>query len=192
MGTEELRAAVLRQAAEEAAALVDAATTKASQAVENEKRRLEELAEKRAAEYRAVRDRDVVNRAAALKIELRNALLKRKQELLDELYAEMENRVRNDEGLYHSYLKQAVASLGQGTPVSLDCRARDEVVLKDLLNQHAEWTDVRIDPVLADSEAGFVAHFAEGDLDLTLTAATGAVRESAVVDVAQALFGESR
>lgn len=61
MGTDELRKAVLQEATAEATALIDAATAKASEAVEIQNRQLEEQAEKRVAEHRAMRDRDIVN-----------------------------------------------------------------------------------------------------------------------------------
>ncbi len=192
MGTEELRNAVLQEATAEATALVEAATAKALQVVESENRLLEEQAEKRVAEHRAIRDHDVVNRTAALKIELRNALLKRKQELLDELYQEMEQKVRGDNVLYHAYLEQAVEQLRHGIPISVDCTARDGTLIRELLNKRAEWAAVRIDTTLPDSNAGLIAHFAEGDLDLTLSAAIEALRENAVVEAARVLFGDKR
>jgi len=192
MGTDELKAAVLREAAAEANALVEAATAKASQVVEDQKRHLEEQAGKRAAEHRAVRDRDIVNRTAALKIDLRNTLLKRKQELLGDLYHEIDQKVRCDEALYRSYLSHAVEQLGQSLPISVDCTARDESLIRELLNRRPELAGVRIDTTLPDSSAGLIAHFAEGDLDLTLSAAIEALRESTVVEAARMLFGDER
>src|SRR5450756_1751072 len=100
MGTEELRAAVLQEATAEATALIEAATVEASQLVDGQRRQLEEDSNARIAEHRALRDREVTTKAAALKIELRNAILKRKQELLEGLYQELEQKVRNDDALY--------------------------------------------------------------------------------------------
>jgi vacuolar-type H+-ATPase subunit E/Vma4 len=189
MGTEELRAAVLQEAAAEAAALVEAAAAAASEAVEIQNRQLEEQAEKRVAEHRAMRDRDIVNRTAALKIELRNALLQRKQQLLDDLYQDAKRAVQGDESLYRAYLKQALEQLGQSVPVSIECTARDRGLVRDMLKDRAEWADVRIEAALADNEGGLIARFAEGDLDLTLSAAMGALCENTVLEVAPVLFG---
>src|SRR5450756_1506600 len=100
MGTEELRAAVLQEATAEATALIDAAAAQASQLVDSQRRQLEEDANARVAEHRAIRDHEIVTKEAALKIELRNAILKRKQELLEGLYQELEQKVRNDDALY--------------------------------------------------------------------------------------------
>ena len=192
MGTEELRAAVLQEAAAEAAALVEAAAAAASEAVEIQNRQLEEQAEKRVAEHRAMRDRDIVNRTAALKIELRNALLQRKQQLLDDLYQDAKRAVQGDESLYRAYLKQALEQLGQAVPVSIECTARDRGLVRDMLKDRAEWADVRIEAALADNEGGLIARFAEGDLDLTLSAAMGSLRENTVLEVAPVLFGDKR
>jgi V/A-type H+-transporting ATPase subunit E len=192
MGTDELRKAVLQEATAEATALIDAATAKASEAVETQNRQLEEQAEKRVAEHRAMRDRDIVNRTAALKIELRNALLQRKQQLLDDLYQEAKRAVQGDESLYRAYLKQALDQLGQTVPVSIECTARDQGPVRDILKDRVEWANVRIDAALADNEGGLIARFAEGDLDLTLSAAIGALRENTVLEVAPVLFGDKR
>ncbi|MFA4931608.1 MAG: V-type ATP synthase subunit E [Caldisericia bacterium] len=192
MGTEELRAAVLQEATAEATALIEAATVQASQFVDSERRQLEEHANTRVAEHRAIRDREVATKTAALKIELRNAILKRKQELLEGLYQELEQNVRNDEALYRMYLERAVDQIGQETPLSIECRHRDESIIRALLPKRGDGTDVRIDGVLADSDGGFIAHFAEAELDLTLSAASNGLREGTLVEVAQVLFGDKR
>jgi len=192
MGTEELRAAVLQEATAEATALIEAATVQASQLVDNQRRQLEEDANARVAEHRAIRDREIVTKAAAVKIELRNAILKRKQELLEGLYQELEQKVRDDDALYHAYLERAVEQIGQEIPVSIECRSRDESVIKALLPKRGKWKGVSIDAVLADSNGGFIAHFAEAELDLTLSAASTALREVTLVEAAQVLFGDKK
>jgi vacuolar-type H+-ATPase subunit E/Vma4 len=192
MGTEELRAAVLQEATAEATALIEAATVQASQLVDSQRRQLEEDANARVAEHRAIRDREIVTKAAALKIELRNAILKRKQELLEGLYQELEQKVRDDDALYHAYLERAVEQIGQEIPVSIECRSRDESVIKALLPKRGKWKGVSIDAVLADSNGGFIAHFAEAELDLTLSAASTALREVTLVEAAQVLFGDKK
>ncbi len=192
MGTEELRAAVLQEATAEATALIEAATVQASQLVDSQRRQLEEDANARVAEHRAIRDREIVTKAAALKIELRNAILKRKQELLEGLYQELEQKVRDDDALYRAYLERAVKQIGQEIPVSIECRSRDESVIKALLPKRGKWKGVSIDAVLADSNGGFIAHFAEAELDLTLSAASTALREVTLVEAAQVLFGDKK
>lgn len=192
MGTDELRKAVLQEATAEATALIEAATAKASEVVESQNRQLEEQAEKRVAEHRTVRDRDIVNRTAALKIELRNALLKRKQQLLDDLYSDAKQKVQDDESLHRAYLQQAFEQLGHVAPVSIDCAGRDLGLVREMLRSRAEWADIHVDPRLADNEGGLIAHFAEGDLDLTLSAVMAALRENTVVEIARVLFGETR
>jgi len=192
MGTEELRAAVLQEATAEATALIEAATVQASQVADSQRRQLEEQANTRVAEHRAIRDREIVTKAAALKIELRNAILKRKQELLEGLYQEIEQKVRNDDALYRAYLERAVEQIGQEPPLSIECRGQDESVIRELLLKRGDRTGVRIDPVLSDSNAGFIVHFAEAELDLTLSAASNGLRENTLVEVAQVLFGAKR
>jgi len=192
MGTEELRAAVLQEATAEATALIEAATVQASQLVDSQRRQLEEDANARVAEHRAIRDREIVTKEAALKIELRNAILKRKQELLEGLFQELEQKVRDDDALYHAYLERAVEQIGQEIPVSIECRSRDESIIKALLPKRGKWKGVSIDAVLADSNGGFIAHFAEAELDLTLSAASTALREVTLVEAAQVLFGDKR
>jgi hypothetical protein len=61
-----------------------------------------------------------------------------------------------------------------------------------MLKDRVEWADVRIEAALADNEGGLIARFAEGDLDLTLSAAMGALRENTVLEVAPVLFGDKR
>jgi len=192
MGTEELRAAVLQEATAEATALIEAATVEASQLVDGQRRQLEEDSNARIAEHRALRDREVTTKAAALKIELRNAILKRKQELLEGLYQELEQKVRNDDALYGEYLERAVKQIGQEIPVSIECRSRDESIIRALLPKRGKWKGVSIDAVLADSDGGFIVHFAEAELDLTLSAASIALREVTLVETAQVLFGEKK
>jgi len=123
---------------------------------------------------------------------LRNALLQRKQQLLDDLYQDAKRAVQGDESLYRAYLKQALEQLGQAVPVSIECTARDRGLVRDMLKDRAEWADVRIEAALADNEGGLIARFAEGDLDLTLSAAMGSLRENTVLEVAPVLFGDKR
>jgi len=190
MGTEELRAAVLQEATAEATALIEAATVEASQLVDGQRRQLEERVNTQVAEHRATRDREIATKAAALKIELRNAILKRKQELLEGLYQELEQNVRNDDALYHAYLERAVEQIGQEVPLSIECRRRDESVIMALLPKRGKWKGIRIDAVLADGNGGFIVHFVEAELDLTLSAASTGLREDTLVEAAQVLFGD--
>jgi vacuolar-type H+-ATPase subunit E/Vma4 len=192
MGTEELRAAVLQEASAEATALIEAATVQASQIADDQSRQLEEQANTRVAEHRAIRDREIATKAAALRIELRNAILKRKQELLEGLYRELEQSVRSDSALYRAYLERAVSLIGQEMPLSIECRRRDESIITALLPKRGDGKDVRIDGVLTDSDGGFIAHFAEAELDLTLSAASNNLREGTLVEVAQVLFGDKK
>jgi vacuolar-type H+-ATPase subunit E/Vma4 len=192
MGTEELRAAVLQEASAEATALIEAATVQASRIVDDQSRQLEEQANTQVAEHRVVRDHEIATKAAALRIELRNAILKRKQELLEGLYQELEQNVRSDDALYRAYLERAVNQIGQEAPLSIECRRRDESIIRSLLPKRADGKDVRIDGVLADSDGGFIAHFAEAELDLTLLAASNSLREVTLVEVAQVLFGDKK
>jgi vacuolar-type H+-ATPase subunit E/Vma4 len=189
MRTEELRAAVLQEANAEATALIDAAAAQASQLVNSQKRQLEEYANTQVAEHRAIRDREIATQAIALKIELRNAILKRKQELLEGLYQELEKKVRDDDGLYRAYLERAVQQIGQDVPISIECRSQDEPIITALLPKRGKWKGVHIDAVLADSNGGLIAHYAESELDLTLSAASTALREITLVEAAQILFG---
>src|SRR5664280_3705716 len=191
MGTEELRATVLQEATAEATALIEAATVQASQLVDSQKRQLEEHGSTLVAQHRASRDHDIVTQTAALKIELRNAILKRKQELLEGIYQELEQKVRDDAALYRAYLERAVKQIGQETPVSIECRSRDEPIIKALLPKRGKWKGVSIDAVLADSNGGFIVHFAEAELDLTLSAASTGLREGTLVEAAQVLFGDT-
>lgn len=192
MGTQELRAAVLQEATAEAAGLVEAATVQASQLVGNQRRQLEEFADTQVAEHRAIRDRDIATKAAALRIELRNAVLKRKQELLEDLYQKLEQRILADGMLYHAFLERAMQQIGQQAPLSIECRKADASAIAALLPKGGDWSDVRIDRTLADSLGGFVAHYAESELDQTLSAASTELRERTLVAVAQILFGEKK
>jgi vacuolar-type H+-ATPase subunit E/Vma4 len=192
MGTEELRAAVLQEATAEAAGLVEVATAEASQLVDSERRRLEEYADTQVAEHRVIQDREVATRTAALRIEVRNAVLKRKQELLEGLYHELEQRLLTDDAVYHTYLEQAVTQIGQEAPVSIECRKRDASAVADLLPKGGDWPRVRIDKTLADDRGGLFAHYANSELDLTLSAVSTGLRERTLVAVAQILFGEKK
>ena len=192
MGTEELRAAVLQEATAEATALIEAATAQASKVAETQRRQLEEQANTRIAERRALKDREVVTKAAALKIEMRNAILKRKRELLEGLYQELEQRLRSDDALYRAYLERAMSLIGQETPLSIECRRQDESVIRALLLKREDGTDMRVDLDLAESDGGFVVHFAEAELDLTLSATSASLREDTLIEVAQVLFGDKK
>ena len=192
MGTEELRATVLQEATAEATALIEAATVQASQLVDSQKRQLEEHGSTLVAQHRASRDHNIVTQTAALKIELRNAILKRKQELLEGLYKELEQKVRDDDTLYRAYLERSIEQIGKDMPISIECRSQDEPIIRTLLPKRGKWKAVRIDAVLADSNGGFIAHFAESELDLTLSAASAALREATLLEAAQVLFGDKR
>lgn len=65
-------------------------------------------------------------------------------------------------------------------------------MIRELLLKRRNWTGVRVDTVLADSNGGFIARFAEAELDLTLSQASIGLRESTLVEVAQVLFGDER
>lgn len=190
MGTEELRAAVLQEATAEAAGLVETAAARASQLVDSERRRLEEYADTQVAEHRVIQDREIATRTAALRIEVRNAILKRKQELLEDLYREFEQRLLTDDALYRAYLEQAVQQIGQGAPLSIECRERDASTISDLLPKGEDWPRVRIDTTLDNGSGGLLAHYAESELDLTLSAVSTDLRERTLVAVSQFLFGE--
>jgi vacuolar-type H+-ATPase subunit E/Vma4 len=192
MGTEGLRAAVLQEATTEANGLIKAAAVQASQAVESEKRQLEEHANARAAEYQVSGQRETATKVAALRIELRNAALKRKQELLEKLYCEVEQTIGESDSLYRAYLEHAVAHIGDETPVSVECREGDRPVVTELVSRRADAADIRIESTLAESERGFVIHFAEAAIDLTLSAACVSLREDTLVEVAQALFCQKK
>jgi vacuolar-type H+-ATPase subunit E/Vma4 len=192
MGTEELRGAVLQEAMAEANALVEAAAVQASQAVENEKRQLEEHATIRLTQYRSIQQREAATTVATRRIELRNAILKRKQELIDELYREVEQTVGETDSLYGAYLEHAAAHIGDETPVSVECREGDRPVVTELVSRRADAADIRIEPTLAESERGFVIHFAEAAIDLTLSAACVSLREDTLVEAAQALFCQKK
>jgi vacuolar-type H+-ATPase subunit E/Vma4 len=192
MGTEELRAAVLQEATAEATTLIEAATVEASQVAESQRRQLEDQATTRIAERRASKDREVATKVAALKIELRNAILKRKQELLEGLYQELEQNVRSDGSLYRAYLERAVEEIGEETPLSIECRQQDAPIILALLPERGDWKGVRIDAALGDSDGGFIVHFAEAEIDLTLSAASSSLRERTLVEVSQVLFGDMR
>ncbi|MHB8071732.1 MAG: V-type ATP synthase subunit E [Candidatus Cryosericum sp.] len=192
MGTQELRAAVLQEATAEATGLVEAAAAQASQLVDSQRRQLEEYANTQVAEHRTIRDRDVATKVAALRIELRNAVLKRKQELLDDLYRELEQKLLTDDTLYHAYLEHLVQQIGQDAPLSIECRQRDASTVVALLPKSGDWPGVRIDTTLADNRGGLFAHYAESELDLTLSAASMGLRERTLVAVAQILFGDKR
>src|SRR5664280_1049997 len=190
MGTEELRATVLQEATAEATALIEAATVQASQLVDSQKRQLEEHGSTLVAQHRASRDHNIVTQTAALKIELRNAILKRKQELLEGLYKELEQKGRDDDTLYRAYLERSIEQIGQDMPISIECRSQDEPIIRTLLPKRGKWKAVHIDAVLADSNGGFIAHFAESELDLTLSASTASLRETTLLEAAQVLFGD--
>lgn len=192
MGTQELRAAVLQEATAEAASLIEAATAQASQLVDSQRRQLEDLANTQVAEHRTTRDREITTKAAALRIELRNAILRRKQELLEGLYQELEQRLLTDDMLYHAYIEQAMQQIGQEAPLSIECRKVDVPAIAASLPKGGDWSGVRIDPALADNRGGFIAHYAESELDLTLSAASTGLRERTLVATAQILFGDKK
>ncbi len=192
MGTEELRAAVLQEATAQADALVQAATVQASQAVEDEQRRLEEHANVRAADYQAVQLRTAATKAATSRIELRNAVLKRKQELLEDLYREVERTVADTDSLYQKYLEHAAMHIGNETPVSIECRNDDVSAVTAILSRRSDASGIRIEPVLPEDKRGLVVRFADAVIDLTLSAACVSLREDTIVETAQALFSQKK
>ena len=190
MGTEELKAAVLQEAEAEAASLVDAATAAVAERTSKERQLLEELTAARIAEHRAEKSRAVAVRTAALRIELRNGVLARKQEWLNALFQEVRHSVQSDAEQYRSFLDRAVAQVQNELPDSLDCRPQDRELVSDILQQRGLGDRVRVNPVLPDATPGLVAHYAEADVDLTLEGACARLRDSSAVDVAHLLFGD--
>ncbi len=63
---------------------------------------------------------------------------------------------------------------------------------RELLAKRRDGAEVRIDAKLPDDAGGLIVHFAEAELDLTLSAASTSLRESTLVQVAQVLFGDKR
>jgi vacuolar-type H+-ATPase subunit E/Vma4 len=190
METEELKAAVLQEAAAEAASLVDAATAAVAERTSKERQLLEELAAARTAEHRAEKRREVAVHTAALRIELRNGILAHKQEWLNSLFQEVRHSIQSDAELYRSFLEHAVAQVQNELPDSLDCRPQDGEVVLDMLQQRGLGDRVRVNPVLPDATPGLVAHYAEADVDLTLEGACARLRDTSAVDVAHLLFGD--
>lgn len=190
MGTEELKAAVLQEAEAEAASLVDAATAAVAERTSKERQLLEELTAARIAEHRAEKSRAVAVRTAALRIELRNGVLARKQEWLNALFQEVRHSVQSDAEQYGSFLDRAVAQVQNELPDSLDCRPQDRELVSDILQQRGLGDRVRVNPVLPDVTPGLVAHYAEADVDLTLEGACARLRDSSAADVAHLLFGD--
>ena len=190
MGTEELKAAVLQEAEAEAASLVDAATAAVAERTSKERQLLEELTAARIAEHRAEKSRAVAVRTAALRIELRNGVLARKQEWLNALFQEVRHSVQSDAEQYGSFLDRAVAQVQNELPDSLDCRPQDRELVSDILQQRGLGDRVRVNPVLPDATPGHVAHYAEADVDLTLEGACARLRDSSAADVAHLLFGD--
>jgi vacuolar-type H+-ATPase subunit E/Vma4 len=192
MGTEELRAAVLQEATAEADGLIEAAAAQASQTVENEKLKLGEYASARVAEFQVMKQREAAAKAAALKIELRNAALKRKQELLEELYREVERTIGETDSLYLAYLEHAAAHIGDEMPVSVECLEDNEPVVTELISRRADAAGISVEPTLPKGERGFVVHFAEAAIDLTLSAACMSLRDNTLVEAAQAMFCQKK
>ncbi len=188
MGTEEVKTAVLQEATAQADALVEAALSRASRILENEKRALQADADTQLAEYRLKRQREAATKSAALRIELRNAVLQRKQELLEELYRSVEQTIGETGTLYRQYLARAVSAIGDGTLSLIECREDDTAILRELVSLRPDAGAIVIEPTLSPRERGFLAHVARATIDLTLSAAVAALKEETTIEVAQALF----
>lgn len=190
MKAEELRTAVLQEAKKEAVSLIEAATAEVSALVEQEKNRINREDAASLAEYRAAADRRANVRAVSMRVTLRNALLERKQKLLEQVYAELMQSVRDDAKLYRAFLVRALGQIGPDTPTSIECRAEDQAQIKKLLTKRNDAANIRINPVLSDPDGGLMVKFPEGDVDLTLSAACAALKEETLVETAKALFSE--
>ena len=190
MGTEELKAAVLQEAAVEAAALVDAATAAVAERTGKERQLLEELAAARIAEHRAEKSREVAARTAALRIELRNGILTRKQERLNSLFEEVRRSIEGDPQQYALFLEHAVEQVQTEPPDSLDCRSQDQELVSGILERHGLSDKTRVNAALPDTTPGLVAHYNEAELDLTLDEACARLRDASAVEVAHLLFGD--
>jgi vacuolar-type H+-ATPase subunit E/Vma4 len=190
MGTEELKATVLEEAAVEAAALVDAATAAVAERMGKERQLLEELTALRIAEHRAEKSREVAARTAALRIELRNGILARKQEWLSSLFQEVQQKIQGDPEQYASFLEHAIEQVQGELPDSLDCRSRDRELVSDILERRGLGDRIRVNAVLPDTTPGLVAHYSEAELDLTLNEACARLRDTSALDVAHLLFGD--
>lgn len=190
MGTEEVRTAVLQEATAQADALVEAALSRASRILENEKQALQANADTQLMEYRSKRQRETVTKSAALRIELRNAVLQRKQELLEELYRSVERTIGETDTLYRQYLARAVSAIGDDTLSLIECREDDTAVLRELVSRRPDAGTIIIESTLSPSERGFRAHVARATIDLTLSAAVAALKEETTIEVAQTLFAQ--
>lgn len=190
MGTEEVRTAVLQEATAQADALVEAALSRASRILENEKQALQANADTQLMEYRSKRQRETVTKSAALRIELRNAVLQRKQELLEELYRSVEQTIGETDTLYRQYLARAVSAIGDGTLSLIECREDDTAVLRELVSRRPDAGTIIIESTLSPSERGFRAHVTRATIDLTLSAAVAALKEETTIEVAQTLFAQ--
>ena len=188
MGTEELRTAVLREAEAEASGVLEAGRAQSVMTSDAERMRLENQRRHVLEERKQRVDHDRVVSEASLKVESRNALLLRKQQLIEEVFSEAERRIGSDAEAYAAFLRWAIDQIPPAGPVRIVCRPEDREVVQGLLSTHPPMVASVVESPAGTTELGLMVLLADSEVDLTLRAACQNLRERTLVDVASDLF----
>ena len=118
-------------------------------------------------------------------------LLVRKNEIIDSAFREaVEGILSLPDNGYAAWLKSQLARLPKDAPLEIAVNARDRGVIGPLLQELGAPFTLAETP--ASIQGGFLARGGNRDLDYSLNALMGVVRESMAEEVAMRLFGEER
>ncbi len=192
MALSNVEQAVLQKAEDEVRKTLDEASEAAEALLQRRTARLREEHERRVEathhELESELERETGARDAADRLEL----LKLKNEIIEEVFEKAVAGIRSlpDNG-YAGWIKAQVAALPPMDEAVLVANAQDQSFLQDAVAA-AQRSDLKTSDQPAAIKGGFLVQGAQADLDFSIEALMGTLRDSLTEDISQKLFGEGK
>ena len=191
-----LEQSLQQQVEQEAKKILDEARGAAEARFERESARMREEHERRIAATRAELEGALERETSARETADRLKLLQIKNEIIETVFGEAVGKIRalpNDG--YAEWMRRQIAGLPAmaGSPAGsrrLAVNERDTELAKRLLAEPSQDSGMSLDDKPARMQAGFVVRGEHADLDYSVEALLGVLREKLAQQVATRLFGE--
>ena len=187
----DMEQAVLRKAQEEADAILEQARARAEARLERESARLREEHERRVEAMKAELEADLDREAGARCSEDRRKQLEAKNTLIEEVFAGAVEGVRSlpDDG-YAGWLRKQLKRPGRMPDAMVVANAQDADLLARLLKELPPDAELVLSEKTAPIKGGFLVEGKQVDLDFSVAALLGMLRESLAEEIAAKLFAD--
>ena len=190
MALTEVEEAILKKAQEEADAIIAEAEQKADAHLERESARLREEHERRIARTRAELEAALDRETGTRKTQDRLEILKVKNEIIEEVFRKtVEGIVSLPDGGYEKWLKGQISRLPRIDGAEILANDRDRETVGKILGETK--IPMKLSEESAPIKGGFLVRGRDADLDYSVEALLGVLRESLAEEVAAGLFGDA-